>query len=62
MKTGIELIKSERERQIEDEGATTEHDDQHGSFELSKAARAYAKTAELMGFTPLFWRQDGEDK
>lgn len=42
MKTGIELIADERQRQIEVEGWTREHDAIHVNGELSEAAAAYA--------------------
>lgn len=42
MKTGIELIADERERQITAEGWTPEHDDTHTEGELADAAAAYA--------------------
>ena len=42
MKTGIELIAEERQRQIEVEGWTKEHDVQHKDCELAKAAICYA--------------------
>ena len=42
MKTGIELIAEERQRQIEVEGWTKEHDAQHKDCELVKAAICYA--------------------
>jgi hypothetical protein len=42
MKTGIELIAEERDRQISQEGWTPEHDNQHDGFELADAAAAYA--------------------
>lgn len=41
-KTGIELISEERQRQIEKEGWSPEHDDQHSAGELLQAAVAYA--------------------
>ena len=41
MKTGIELISAERERQITQEGWTPEHDDRHDIGELCSAANAY---------------------
>ena len=43
MKTGIELIAEERHRQIEKEGWTPEHDDQHNAGDLVHAAAAYTK-------------------
>lgn len=42
MKTGIELIAEERQRQIEKEGWTKEHDAQHKNDELANAAICYA--------------------
>lgn len=42
MKTGIELIAEERQRQIEEEGWTAEHDKQWAAFELAEAAACYA--------------------
>lgn len=41
MKTGIELITEERQRQIEKERWTTDHDDLHMDGQLSRAALAY---------------------
>ena len=41
MKTGIELIAAERERQITAEGWSPEHDDAHAQSELSNAAACY---------------------
>ena len=57
MKTGIELIAEERQRQIEVEGYTPDHDDQHGYGELAMAAMCYAmlpiwRPAEM---APLGW-------
>lgn len=42
MKTGIQLIEQERERQELEEGWTAEHDDQHTDQELARAAACYA--------------------
>lgn len=42
MKTGIQLIFDERERQNRVEGYTTTHDDTHRKCELRKAAECYA--------------------
>ena len=39
---GIESIAAERKRQIEEEGWTIEHDDEHEDGELAKAASCYA--------------------
>jgi len=41
MKTGIELITEERERQISKEDWTPEHDDLHNHRELARAGCAY---------------------
>lgn len=43
--TGAELITAERQRQIDVEGWTSEHDDEHEDSELTKASRAYAWVA-----------------
>lgn len=40
--TGIEIIAAERQRQIDVEGWTPEHDDTHVKGELALAAYAYA--------------------
>lgn len=42
MKTGIELIAEERQRQIDQEGWTFEHDDKHTDGSLANAAACYA--------------------
>ena len=42
MSTGIQLIADERNRQIEEEGWTAEHDARHKSDELAIAAACYA--------------------
>jgi len=42
MKTGIELIAEERDRQISAEGWTPEHDNGHTNGELAAAAASYA--------------------
>lgn len=41
MKAGVELIAEERQRQIEQEGYTAEHDSQHNANEFVLAAKAY---------------------
>lgn len=43
--TGIELIAAERQRQIEQEGWTPDHDDEHDAGELAAAGAAYAINA-----------------
>jgi len=40
--SGIERIAAERKRQIEKEGWTPEHDDQHDNHEMALAAVCYA--------------------
>lgn len=40
-KSGLDLIAAERRRQVDDEGWTPKHDDQHGKDELAKAAACY---------------------
>lgn len=44
MKTGIDIIAAERQRQIEKEGWTKEHDSEHCFGELANAAACYAMT------------------
>ena len=44
---GIESIAAERQRQIEVEGWTREHDDAHADGEMAKAAACYAWAASL---------------
>jgi hypothetical protein len=57
MKTGIELIAEERERQISQKGYNSQHDDEHGAGELAMAAMCYSmlplwRPAEM---APLGW-------
>lgn len=42
MKTGIEIIKEERERQVSNEGWTSAHDDAHENGEMSDMAACFA--------------------
>ena len=42
MKTGSELIAEERQRQVEEEGWSSAHDDGYFGFELPRAAACYA--------------------
>jgi hypothetical protein len=53
-KTGIQLIAEERQRQIEKENWTAEHDSQYENEELALAGAIYA--------TPERWRSYGPDK
>jgi hypothetical protein len=51
-KSGIDLIAEERERQIEVEGWTAQHDqDEHGEGQLAEAAAYYAFTEEQREWT-----------
>ena len=51
--SGVELIKSERLRQISQEGWSTEHDDGHKLGELASAAESYAHQAAVQAnFAP----------
>lgn len=45
-KTGLNLIAEERQRQIEKEGWTPEHDDEHTNNELANAAATYAMDSD----------------
>lgn len=47
MKTGIELIAEERQRQIDVEGYTEQHDSQHKTSEFVYAAIAYIESAKI---------------
>ena len=46
-KKGIELIAEERQRQIEIEGYSAQHDSQHNASELIYAAIAYVESAKV---------------
>lgn len=69
MKTGIELIAEERQRQIEVEGWTKEHDTEHIDDSLAFAAVCYAIPHAYRKFSycpsrkerlPEFWPWDKE--
>lgn len=45
MKTGIELIAEERQRQIDTEGYSKEYDSQHNISEFISAAKSYTSSA-----------------
>lgn len=53
-KTGIELIAAERQRQIDVEGFTPEHDAGHVDGEISLAAACYASPRKLYVIEPHF--------
>ncbi|WP_395739289.1 hypothetical protein [Prosthecobacter sp.] len=48
MKTGVELIKEERQRQIKEEGWTPEHDDGHDCGQMGNAAAIYALASSYL--------------
>lgn len=58
MKTGIELIAEERQRQIEKEGWTSEHDATHQQGELADAAACYALTDDALIDMDYSWGND----
>jgi hypothetical protein len=62
MKTGIELIAAERQRQIEAENWTAEHDDDHIRGELSAAAACYADIAAIQESNIMRYYPDGVPK
>lgn len=57
-KSGIELIAEERQRQINEEGWTAEHDAAHELGELANAAAYYALTDESIHFMDRDWGDD----
>lgn len=63
MKTAIELIAEERQRQIEVEGWTPEHDDAHKEQEIAGAAACYAMPPgrrEMALSYPVDWPWDAK--
>ena len=63
MKTGIEFITEERQRQIEVEGWTLRHDDKHCCGELADAAvcyatRGYWRNTTRNPYFPMIWPFD----
>ena len=61
MKTGIELIAEERQRQIDKENWSGEHDKQHSCGELSAAAAFYAVNKHEMKMRVQVWLDDESD-
>ena len=53
--TGLELIAAERQRQIDVEGWTPEHDAEHSNGELIQAAACYALSADGFRGVPTLW-------
>lgn len=68
MSTGIDLIAKERQRQIDKEGWTKEHDAQHEDNVLAIAAASYAMPEGARTFMhtqdgnylPIFWPFDSK--
>jgi hypothetical protein len=60
--TGVDLIAQERQRQVDVEGWTPEHDAEHPDGALVDAARAYALAATAPGYDrdnpPTAWPWD----
>lgn len=63
--SGAELILVERQRQIDGEGWTPEHDAEHGGCELVDAAVCYLVTRWWKQFWPwdwTFWKPTPDDR
>lgn len=60
MKSGIELITDERNRQVAKEGYSAEHDEAHDDNELVDAAGAYACADDETEPVPFDWPWDHE--
>lgn len=52
---GAALIAAERQRQVDAEGWTPEHDDEHTSGEMRLAASAYLITSPAPEHAPGYW-------
>lgn len=64
MKTGIEIIAEERQRQISIKGYNTAHDDEHAVGELAAAAMCYCMPPiwrPAGNFAPIGWPWIGGD-
>jgi hypothetical protein len=68
--SGVELIAAERRRQVEAEGWTLEHDDQHTDRSLARAAACYAYPPGITASGPVpnhwpwdpeWWKPDPDD-
>lgn len=69
---GAEQIAAERKRQVDEEGWTPEHDDQHIGKELAMAASCYAyppgvskeskRPPNLWPWDPAWWKPDPDDE
>ena len=60
--TGIDYIAKERQRQIEKEGWTPEHDDEHIFEELAQAAACYAHPNRVNRLYMVGWPVDWDLK
>ncbi len=60
MKTGIQIISEERERQISKEGWTPDHDDEHHIGQLNSAARTYLVAADCLANASLLCPEEFE--
>jgi hypothetical protein len=62
--SGVVLIAAERQRQIDVEGWTAEHDDDHTNGQLARAGACYAirsgRHDNKYAYTPLAWPWDTE--
>lgn len=55
----IAEVAVERRRQVEQEGWTAEHDDEHGNEEMACAAACYAIANKFPGYAEKMWPWDG---
>lgn len=67
--TGAALIGAERQRQMTEEGWTTQHDDQHGPIVLEAAALCYRDAgdansphSDLWPWSPEWWKPKGRQR
>lgn len=51
----MNLVLAERQRQVDEEGYTASHDDEHNREELEQAARAYSMAYETSDTPPYMW-------
>lgn len=57
--TGAEMIAAERRRQVEAEGWTHKHDDEHSHAEMAYAAAAYANPTRALDYVSVNVPQGG---
>lgn len=61
--TGAELIAAERQRQIDAEGWSQKHDDDHDQGEMADAAACYALgSPDFWPWEWKWWKQSGDRK